>query len=68
MNINASRLIKLAALILLVATVYYAASRFAGGGGKPACSGLACYDDSDCGSACHCELAAGSKAGKCAAK
>jgi len=67
MNINSSRLIKLAALILLVATVYYAASQFTGKG-KTACSGLACYDDSDCGSACHCELASGSKPGKCGAR
>jgi hypothetical protein len=68
MNINASRLIKLAALILLVAAVYYAAGQFAGRRGKPACAGLACYTDDDCGSACHCELTAESKSGKCAAK
>ena len=68
MKINASRIIKLAALILLAAVVYFGASQYFRKGDKPACAGLDCYDDSDCGSKCHCERKPESKLGKCVAK
>lgn len=68
MKINASRLIKLAALILLAALVYFAVSQYSRKGEKPACAGLSCYDDSDCGSRCHCDRPPESKFGKCVAK
>jgi hypothetical protein len=68
LKINASRIIKLAALILLAAVVYLAASQYFGKRDKPACAGLDCYDDSDCGSKCHCVRPPESKLGKCVVK
>jgi hypothetical protein len=67
-KINPSRLIKLSALILLAAAIYFAAGQFFRKGAKPACAGLSCYNDADCGRNCHCERPPESKLGKCIAK
>jgi hypothetical protein len=67
-KINPSRLIKLSALILLAAAIYFAAGQFFRKGAKPACAGLSCYNDADCGSRCYCERPPESRLGKCVAR
>jgi hypothetical protein len=65
-KIKSWRLIILAALILLAAAIFFAARQYySRKSDKPACAGLSCYDDSDCGSKCHCDLQPGAKLGKC---
>lgn len=68
MRTNVPRLLKLAALILLVGAIYHAAGLWMRGRDKSACAELVCYDDSDCGSACSCDRSPEASSGKCVGK
>jgi hypothetical protein len=68
MNSRNGRLLVIIVFLLLAIATFVVASRYGRKKELPVCAGLSCYEDSDCGSKCSCERAAGSKLGKCIAK